>query len=197
MKLKIAYLIDYTQYQAEAAQWLMNFWGNRYPDRSLKDWEKKLYANKDKIPFTLIALDESCNPAKLVGTVSICRETYSFYPEEAIWLSAAFVKESERGKGIAIKLIQEAIRIAEQLNVPTILLFTRTDGALYKKLGWALTKTFEYQGNSTLLMEKKISLSDSYYQSNFGSIYWHKKSEKKDDSNDNSVESFNLPSAKL
>jgi GNAT superfamily N-acetyltransferase len=193
MKLKIVYLKDYPQYQTEAAELLMNFWGTRYPDRSLEDWGKKLYPNKDKIPFTLIAIDESYNPAKLVGMVSLCKEKYPFYPEEGVWLSALFVKESERGKGIAINLTQETIRAAEQLKISNILLFTRTDGALYKKLGWTLTKTIEYQGSPTLLMERKIFLSDSYYQSNVKSLYWHTTDEKKDDD----LEPFQFPSAKL
>lgn len=85
------------------------------------------------------------------------------YPEEAIWLVGVYVDIEHRHKKVATKLIEAAVELCSRFGIRDILLFTRTDGTLYERLGWKLTKSFEYQENKTILMRKSLPVNQSVF----------------------------------
>lgn len=163
MTLRISYLSDFPEHIPQVAQWHKEHWGQNYPERSLEDWIKQLYLNKNKLPVTLIAWEEINEKPQLVGTVSLRVGGISLGDETTIWLSGVYVSPSARNRGIALASIKHAIKLCETLStrekpIEKIMLFTRTSGQLYKKLGWEIMDTPYYQGGKVLLMSRKIAL---------------------------------------
>ncbi|HLB56769.1 MAG TPA: GNAT family N-acetyltransferase [Coxiellaceae bacterium] len=154
MTIVIAPINKYPQFLPIVAKWYMSFWGEKYPKRTLSDWEDFIGKNSDEAPFTLIAFDNK-NPTVVLGTASLKLNGMGQYKPDHVWLSAVFVPPEYRGKKIATTLINEVIDIARK-KYPDIYLFTRTDGRIYKNLGWRVTEVTEFQETQVLIMKKSL-----------------------------------------
>jgi GNAT superfamily N-acetyltransferase len=151
----ITYIINHPDHYATVADWYMSFWGKNYPDRTKTDWEAYIGKYADKLPMTLIALDDSTNPFTPIGTASIRLNGMDNCPLNTAWLSGVYVPPEHRGKGVATSLIKEALKItSKQYN--QLYLFTRTDGRIYKNLGWQTTSEIEYQGSQVSVMQNLL-----------------------------------------
>ena len=158
MTIEIVHINKYPEFFPVVAKWYMSFWGEKYPERTLHDWELFIGRNIDKPPLTLIAIDTSKRPIEIVGTASIKLSGMGQYEANSPWLSAVFVPYEYRDKKIASTLIVEIIKIASK-EYADIYLFTRTDGRIYKKLGWDVIETSQYQGSIVRIMKKSLSPS--------------------------------------
>jgi predicted GNAT family acetyltransferase len=158
---KIEYLADSPESITEVAQWYKIHWGERYTDRSLEDWAKQLALNKNSLPTTLVIFEETNGTPELVGTASLQIGGTSQANNHTVWLSGVYVVPQARHKGIDTDLIKHCIELCETLLVDgkiidKVMLFTRTSGQLYQKLGWTLVDKLMYQGTEVLLMERNI-----------------------------------------
>jgi len=162
--IEIAYLIDYEEYKSELVKWLKSHWGKFYPERNDVEWGERLFPNRGKLPLTFIAIDKSAGKPRVVGMLTLKNDGmpgYS-YPKESVWVSSLYVEQGSRNNGIATHLLKYAIREAERLNIGELLLFTRTSGEIYKKLGWQTIATPEHQVGKVLVMSKQLNLKDEY-----------------------------------
>lgn len=150
--MKIEFLADHLDYRDTIASWFMNEWGTRYPERNLAYWaETQTYINKDKLPLTLIAIEDD----EIIGTVCLRSDGMSTHSEWKAWLSYLVVPESHRGKGIAKVLVAEAESIAKSLGISELHLFTRLQKPkLYIDMGWRLVGTEDYRGGRVTIMNK-------------------------------------------
>lgn len=154
MGIIIAPINKYPQFLPIVAKWYMSFWGDKYPKRTLSEWEAFVYKNSNEAPFTLIAFDDK-NPTVVLGTASLKLKGMGKYKPDHVWLSAVFVPLEYRGEKIATALINEVIYIARK-QYPDIYLFTRTDGRIYKNIGWRVTEVTEFQGTHVIIMKKSL-----------------------------------------
>jgi predicted N-acetyltransferase YhbS len=111
---------------------------------------KKL-ANKEIVPFTLVAFEKR---RQVLGTVSVVVDNMPVMLGSPPWLAALYVDTAHRKKGIGSALVKKAMEEMRKLSVKKICLFT-TDGfrvALYKKLGWKVVKQINYKGVEKIVM---------------------------------------------
>jgi ribosomal protein S18 acetylase RimI-like enzyme len=156
MSLRISYLADEPEFVSEVANWYKDFFGEFYPERTVKDWQNFLFINKDSLPFTLIAVEEKNGIRNPIGTATIKKNGMPGCEPNSIWLSGVYVIESARGRGVASALIAQCLKISAELGVNKIMLFTRTDGQLYKKFGWYVMDEVEHQGGIVKVMVKEF-----------------------------------------
>jgi GNAT superfamily N-acetyltransferase len=154
--MRITYIIHHPDYCATVADWYISFWGKNYPNRTNADWQAYIGKSVSKLPITLVAIDESTSPPSPVGTASIRLNGMDNCTPNTAWLSGVYVPDDHRGKGIATALIKEAIKVASE-QYSQLYLFTRTDGRIYKNLGWKTTNKMEYQGHEVLVMTNTLT----------------------------------------
>lgn len=165
MPLRIYYLADKPEYIAPLATHLKEQWGKFHPERNLKDWESELHLNKDKFPLTLIALNETSEEVKLVGTaalrVGVHPEISTSSKENTLWLERVYVNAEERQRGIAAALVNRCIKLSQVMQIDKkpireLLLLTRNADRLYIKFGWKETRKVDYKGGPVSLMTREI-----------------------------------------
>lgn len=154
--MRIEFLADHLDCRDTIASWFMKEWGARYPERTLECWaETQTYINKDKLPLTLIAIEDG----EIIGTVCLRSDGMSTHSEWKAWLSYLYVPESHRGKGIAKALVAQAEFIAKDLGLSELHLFTRLEKPkLYIDMGWRLTDTEDYRGGRVTIMNKNVDV---------------------------------------
>jgi GNAT superfamily N-acetyltransferase len=167
VNMLITHIINHPDCYTTIADWYMSFWGKNYPERTNAGWVSYIGKHTDRLPITLIALDDSTTPPTLIGTASIRLNGMDNCPSNTAWLSGVYVPPEHRGKKIATAIIKEAIKVAsEQYN--QLYLFTRTDGRIYKNLGWQTISETECQESTVSVMRRSLAPK----------IKWHMYSEK-------------------
>jgi len=68
------------------------------------------------------------------------------------WLSGVYVKHGVRGRGIAARLVREAMRFAAGCGVQTLYLYTNGAERVYEATGWQRIGREFYEGRWTTLM---------------------------------------------
>jgi len=92
-----------------------------------------------------------------MGVAELKFHEMDIYPEKEHWLGGVYVPVEHRGKGIASRLIRQAVRIARTLGVPTLYLQTeKLEGGLYASLGWVPVAQANNRGLDVLVMEKTL-----------------------------------------
>ncbi|MFW6008368.1 MAG: GNAT family N-acetyltransferase [archaeon] len=139
----IKYLADRKENIEEIIDWLYKQWGDNY-EYGKEVWEKRIYNRlvKKTIPTTFIALEND----EAIGTASIIEHDMDIKKELTPWLADVYVKEENRGKRVATKLIKRVIKEARDINVKKLYLYTREAEGLYKKLGWEVIERVNYYG---------------------------------------------------
>lgn len=136
--MKIVYLKDYKEYIPALANWSYKTWGGYNPQPSIKNQIEKFkqHCNTDKLPLTLIALDNNDKP---IGMCSL-RETDSIRSDLAPWLGSLYVTPSQRNKYVATKLTQAIKDIARHMGYEKLYLFTfdKNLNTFYINQGWVL-----------------------------------------------------------
>jgi GNAT superfamily N-acetyltransferase len=82
----------------------------------------------------------------------------SIYPEKEFWLESLFVSPEFRGCGIGSALAEEIAVIAKGFGVKELYLQTENlDGGLYKRLGWNIIETTEYNSVWVAVMVRQLA----------------------------------------
>ena|SRR3990167_5733963 len=155
MSLNIYLVADHPEFINQIAHWYQLQWGEKYPEKTLSDWVKTIFISR-LTPTTFVAIDESTKSRRLVGTVALHKQGMDDSDPESIWLTALYVNESDRHKGIGTKLLQAASAHAQQVDISKLYLFTFTSGEIYTKQGWYITSETNIHGKRAIIMEKAI-----------------------------------------
>ncbi len=94
------------------------------------------------IPCALVALDEG----RLVGTIAILEEDMDIREDLWPWLGCLVVAPSERGKGIASRLIVEGLKLSATIKIPKIFAWTEKLSPHLRAAGWKYLASPSYQG---------------------------------------------------
>jgi len=150
--IKIAYLADYPEYVNDLVQWNYNSWHQYDPsltmEKSKKAFEERKL-NNNKIPLTIIALDEniSNNKDRLVGMVTLKEKIpVPGYEDKTPWLGSLYVLNSRQRQGIGSKLVANICDIAAKLNYKEFFLFTSVPSMSqwYLKHDWKILQEDTY-----------------------------------------------------
>jgi GNAT superfamily N-acetyltransferase len=72
------------------------------------------------------------------------------------WFGAFFVAPEWRGRGVATRLMERAVKEAARLKIARLYLWTHAAEGLYAKLGWEVVERTEYCGMKIVVMGKEI-----------------------------------------
>lgn len=136
---------------ANLAAWHHAQWSHLYDDWTLEVamGELRDHASRAGIPTTLLLLDGD----SLLGSVSIVLEdapALQFLGSP--WLASLYVVPEARGRGLGKRLVQAAVRLAAENQVPQLLLFTPEHGDFYRRLGWREFRRAELLGTPVDVM---------------------------------------------
>lgn len=112
--------------------------------------------NADGLPRTWLSLVEG----KPAGMISLKQHDHEQVRDLTPWLASLFVHPAFRGRGIARELCLRMVREAKIRGFSRLYLYTATDRALYRELGWRpicfLPDPIGLSAEGCLLMERRI-----------------------------------------
>ncbi len=152
--MKIEYLADHQSLIPTLAEWFYAEWSHLHPGKSREDIQHiiSLRINRDKVPMTLVALQEN----ELIGSVSLKIYDMDNRPELTPWLASLYVREDCRGRGIGSKLVTAIEDRSRVLGVKILYLFTPASEAYYAKRGWQVMERVLYHTFPVTLMSKNL-----------------------------------------
>ncbi|WP_208603222.1 GNAT family N-acetyltransferase [Rhizobium mongolense] len=106
--------------------------------------EAECASNGALMPTVLVMLDEQ----RPVGMVALCLDDLEGRPDLNPWLAELYVDPAHRGKGHALRLIEELEALARSSDIERLSLYTSTAQGLYSLAGWTTTETFERRGKT-------------------------------------------------
>ena len=151
--MKIEYLSDHEELVPVLAKYNYNEWGKSYcSDVAVVAQRYSATKNTDKIPLTIVALDEDNS---LLGFASLIEDDLETRQDLSPWLAALYVLPEHRGKLIGKKLIERIIAEAKRLKIHHVYLFTGDDKKVsyYAKQGWKLAEKFQYKSEDSVIMK--------------------------------------------
>jgi N-acetylglutamate synthase-like GNAT family acetyltransferase len=156
MDIKIAYLKDYQEYVTAVSKWSYDIWSAYEPHMTRKSQIQKFkqHCNIDKLPLTLIALNDY---DYIIGMCSL-RQNDGIRPDLTPWLTSLYVIAEYRNQKVDEKLINAAKRVARSLGFDNLYLFT-FDTKLthyYANQGWSLAGKDKYNDHPISIMETKL-----------------------------------------
>lgn len=82
----------------------------------------------------------------------------SIYPEMEFWLGGTFVSPKFRDCGVGLALANKVAAVAKDFGVKNLYLQTEAlDGGLYKRLGWNVIETIEYDSVPVAVMVRQLA----------------------------------------
>lgn len=108
--MQFALLADYPEAIPEIASWYFAQWGYLGRFFSPEELEKKLQGslNREEIPLVILALDN----AEIAGVAELKYHELDIYPDKEHWLGGIYVPTPYRGRGVASRLIRQALDVA-------------------------------------------------------------------------------------
>ena len=155
MRIELELLGERPEFLPILAQWYFDEWGELTKTVSPQAMEQRLqeYLNIDRIPLVVTASNEGV----LLGAVQLKYREMSIYPEKEHWIGGVYVGVAYRNQGLAAKIIERTVQLAQSFGVKTLHLQTlRKDGGLYSRLGWHSVEEVNYRGIDVLVMERNI-----------------------------------------
>lgn len=150
-ELRLAYLADHSQHQAELRRWFETEWADYYGPQGPGDAAADLaaFAQRERLPLGLIALhgNELCGIAALKGESIASRR--QFTP----WAAAGLVRADLRGQGIGAQLIAGLVLEARRLGYARLYCATATAHTLLRRGGWQWRETLDHDGHVLGLYE--------------------------------------------
>lgn len=156
--ITVADLADYPAFIPTCATWAYEQWGKQVHgdfDRTVKAFTGR--AQKDAIPFTLIALDGD----KIVGMASMVECDLESRPDLTPWLASVYVRGDYRKNHIASRLVQKVEKKAAKLGIKRAFLRTEDAQLLYEILGWEVTDRAKTALGDAVIMAKDVPCADS------------------------------------
>jgi GNAT superfamily N-acetyltransferase len=136
------------------AEWYYEGWG-KVPGNSVEKTIEKIKGklNRYKPPFHILAVSED----RVLGVAQFKLREMSIYPEKEFWLGSLFVAPEFRNCGVGSALAEKIAAIAKDYGVKELYLQTEAlDGGLYKRLGWNVIETTEYNGVQVAVMMRQL-----------------------------------------
>ncbi|MCE5185992.1 MAG: GNAT family N-acetyltransferase [Planctomycetaceae bacterium] len=156
--MRIEFLKDHPEFIDELNELFYRQWGAIYPEFTKEDWRQRLIAraNKKKIPTTLVAVENGV----VLGSAALLESDMRTRPELSPWLGGVYVKEEHRHKGIGRTLVAQIEKMAGQLGVLSLYLYTPDKKRFYRQLRWQVLEKTRYQGFDVTIMLKYLSLKE-------------------------------------
>ena len=154
MNLEFEYLAHHPDQVDRVIAWWHTVWGDRMGPIDQAASQLRANLNSDSLPIQILAMLNG----EPVGTAVLKhQELGDLFPDKQYWLGSVFVDEAHRGASIATRLVEQIIALAEARGLPQLYLQTiNTSGGLYARLGWDPIQLFDYRGERTLLMVRKL-----------------------------------------
>ena len=153
--LTFVFLADRPDAIPTVAEWDYEEWG-KVPGNSVQKTIKRINGklNRDKPPLYILAISED----RVLGFAQFKRSGMSIYPEKEFWLGGTYVSPAFRGCGVGSALAERTALIAEDFGVKNLYLQTEAlDGGLYKRLGWRVMETIEYNSVQVAVMVRQLA----------------------------------------
>jgi GNAT superfamily N-acetyltransferase len=153
--MKIDFLAEHREFIPIIAQWSYDEWSYLSPQRTLQDFADRIAqrAHTDKIPLTLIAREGE----ELIGTICLTLHDMETRKDLSPWLAGLFVAEPWRNQGVGKMLVAAIEKVAENLGIAHLYLYTPDAEDFYLKLGWAVKERIVYRDHPVAIMAKTLS----------------------------------------
>jgi GNAT superfamily N-acetyltransferase len=154
MNLEFEYLADHPEQVDRVIAWWHTVWSDRMGPLDQAARQLAASLNTDSLPIQILATVDG----EPVGTAVLkLQELAELFPDKQYWMGSVYVDESHRGASIASRLAERIIELAENRGLPHLYLQTvNASGGLYARLGWEPLQLFDYRGERTLLMVRKL-----------------------------------------
>jgi len=153
--LTFVFLADRPDAIQTVAEWDYEEWG-KVPGNSVQKTIERINGrlNRDKPPLYILASSEG----RVLGFAQLKRSGMSIYPEKEFWLGGTFVSPEFRGCGVGSALADKVAAVAKDFGVKNLYLQTEVlDGGLYKRLGWKVRETVEFDSMRVAVMVRRLS----------------------------------------
>jgi predicted N-acetyltransferase YhbS len=132
------------------ARWQYTEWRAGYEGMTFATLRKEISdgIRANTIPLVLVAEIDG----KILGTASIVKNDLPTRVDLNPWLASIYVKEGERGRGIASRLITAALTHAKEIGVERIFLFTHDLSDMYAKFGFEEYDYATFMGERVTIM---------------------------------------------
>jgi GNAT superfamily N-acetyltransferase len=165
MNCEIRFLAQHPGLVPVLARWAWNEWYREGDiDCSIVTRDYSRRAVRDRLPCTLVALCDG-EPA---GMVSLKKKDLASRPDLEPWLSALFVREDLRCRGIAGQLVEQVCGLARSFGYDRLYLFADHRHAaglssFYVKRGWSAVDTgLTLHGHLVTLFERKLPVKGEF-----------------------------------
>lgn len=131
--MQIYFLGNHPEHIQTVAEWIRSEWGkptNRPLESVLVELKQQL--NSDRLPLTLIAIDDST----CIGTISLIENDLDRRSDLSPWLGMLYVDPSHRNDGVGRTLVESACSTARDIGINRLYLHTEASPVYYHKLGW-------------------------------------------------------------
>ena len=153
--MNIVPLADHISHIDEIAQLHQSEWAHMDKSLTLELRRKALTAaaRREGVPSIYVAIDNY----DFIGSAAIVERDLDTHLELGPWLSAVFVKELWRKRGIATELVNRCEAEAKKIGAKKLYLSTEFASGLYEKLGWRTIEICIYKGVKVYVMCKVIA----------------------------------------
>jgi len=136
------------------ASWHWDAWGHGDPDGSLAAWVDRLRRKiaVDAASATWVAIEDD----QPVGCVALTRTDMVTHPELSPWLSALFVVQELRGRGLGTTLVRHCEQAGKARGFDRLYLYTTTAAGLYLNLGWHEIARERYGAEDVTTLAKNL-----------------------------------------
>lgn len=153
--MNIAPLSDHMSFVDEIAQVHQAEWAHLDRGLTLESRKAALKsaAGREGIPSVYVAIDSD----EFIGSAALVDQDLDTHLELSPWLSAVFVKEEFRTRGIATLLVERCEAEAKKIGIHKLYLSTESASGLYEKLGWQTIESCIYKGAKVHVMYKDFA----------------------------------------
>jgi GNAT superfamily N-acetyltransferase len=152
--LKLSYLADHPQFVPIVAEWVHNEWGQQETDATIGTSISNLQSqlNTGIPPVALVMLRKgipiACSSIKIRELAAFSQYTY--------WLGSVYVLPEFRNQGIGALVVENSSRIASELGIRELFLYTHSHENFYSHLGFSVVEQPYYQDREIVIMRRSL-----------------------------------------
>lgn len=153
MAQRIVTLAEYPQFLDVCAAWAFGQWGSQRGGTLERTRQRfTLCCKPSEDHFTLLMIDGD----RPLGMASLWSSDDHHRMDLTPWLAAVFVHPDQRRQGIAQRLEQVIVSMAQQYRHPVLHLITDRSEDLYARWGWHTIERRQQYGTEVVVMEKQL-----------------------------------------